>query len=36
MEIKKIFIAGPLFSESERWFDKRIVDLCESLGFKTF
>lgn len=34
--VRKVFIAGPLFSESDRSTDKKIVDLCESLNLKTF
>lgn len=31
-----LYIAGPLFSESERWFDEQIAKVCEDLGHKTF
>ncbi|MEM5797713.1 MAG: nucleoside 2-deoxyribosyltransferase [Candidatus Aenigmatarchaeota archaeon] len=31
---KTIFVAGPLFSEGEIWFDKQIVALIEKLGFR--
>lgn len=31
---KTIFVAGPLFSEGEIWFDKQIVAIVEKLGFK--
>lgn len=31
---KKIFVAGPLFSEGEIWLDKQVVALVEKLGFK--
>jgi len=34
--IRKVFVAGPLFSESDRATDKKIVELCESLNLKTF
>ncbi|MBI2543416.1 MAG: nucleoside 2-deoxyribosyltransferase [Candidatus Aenigmarchaeota archaeon] len=32
--MKTIFVAGPLFSEGEIWFDKQVVALIERLGFK--
>ncbi len=34
--MKKVFVAGPMFSESELWFDKQIAELIEKLGFKVF
>ncbi|MDI6806699.1 MAG: nucleoside 2-deoxyribosyltransferase [Candidatus Aenigmarchaeota archaeon] len=34
--MKKVFLASPLFSESEIWFDKQMVSLMEKLGFKVF
>jgi len=34
--MKKLFVAAPLFSEAERDFDKKIVELAESLGFLVF
>jgi nucleoside 2-deoxyribosyltransferase len=30
------YVAGPLFTESERQWDERIAVLCEELGCKTF
>jgi nucleoside 2-deoxyribosyltransferase len=33
---KLVYVAGPLFSESERAFDERIAALCDDLGFATF
>jgi nucleoside 2-deoxyribosyltransferase len=33
---KRIYVAGPLFSQSEREFDEKIAAICEELGYKTF
>lgn len=33
---KKIYIAGPLFSEAERAYNLRIDTLCREEGFDTF
>ena len=33
---KKVYIAGPLFSEAERSYNLRIDTLCRELGFDTF
>lgn len=34
--MKKIFLAAPLFSEGDVWFDKQMVSLMEKLGFEVF
>lgn len=31
-----VYIAGPLFNESERAFNVRLCDLVESMGFRSF
>lgn len=32
----KIYIAGPLYNEGERWYLERIDKLCRDLGFETY
>lgn len=34
--MKKIFIAGPIFSEGERDYNMRIDSICREMGFITF
>ncbi len=34
--MKKIFIAGPIFSEGERDYNLRIDSICKEIGCKTF
>ena len=34
--MKKIFIAGPIFSEGERDYNVRIDSICKEIGYKTF
>ncbi len=34
--MKEIFLAGALFSEAEREFDKKIVEIAENFGFNVF
>jgi nucleoside 2-deoxyribosyltransferase len=36
MMSKSAYVAGPLFSQSERDFDERIAAICEGLGYATF
>lgn len=31
-----VYVAGPLFSESEREHDEKIARVCEDLGYETF
>ena len=33
---EKIYIAGPLFTEGDRWFLEKIDALCNKLGFITY
>lgn len=35
-EQNKIYIAGPLYNEGERWFLEQIDQLCRRLGFDTY
>ena len=32
----KIYIAGPLYTEGERWYLERIDQVCRNLGFETY
>ncbi len=33
---KHVYVAGPLFSKSERDWDERVAEVCELLNFETF
>jgi nucleoside 2-deoxyribosyltransferase len=32
----KVYVAGPLFDEGERWFIEKVDQLISDLGFETF
>lgn len=32
----RVYIAGPLFNEGERWFDEQIDQVVREVGFDTF
>lgn len=34
--MKKIFIAGPIFSEGERNYNLQIDSICREMGYQTF
>ncbi len=36
MAQKKIYIAGPLFTEEQRWLLERIDEVCRQSGFETY
>ena len=33
---KRVYVAGPLFSQAERDFDERVAKVCEQLNLETF
>ena len=36
MDENQVYIAGPLFSEAERYFNLKLSAICEKLGYKVF
>jgi nucleoside 2-deoxyribosyltransferase len=36
MARKLIYIAGPLYTEGDRWYLERIDELCQELGYETY
>ncbi len=36
MSINRVYIAGPLYTDGERWYLERVDDLCRQLGFETY